>query len=70
MNNKKNIGHNKTIQLWKFAVNLNGALITIEMAPRKVLENFLQILSLHNQRKHKVTNFAISLKIKFLSAAI
>ena len=47
------------------------------MATRKMLESATlkldsdsEILSLHNQRKEEVTNFIISLKITFLSAAL
>ena len=34
------------------------------------LDSDSEILSLHNQRKEEVTNFIISLKITFLSAAL
>ena len=61
----------------KCAVNLYWALVTIKMTTRKMLESFSlkldsdsEILSLHNQRKEKVTNFTVSLKITFLSAAL
>ena len=60
----KNLGDNKTIELWKFSVNLYWALVTIKMATRKIEESFSkkldsdsEILSLHHWKKQQVTNF-------------